>query len=367
MIPKPGKDQSKTKGWRPINLINCVGKLGEKVVADCLQESGLLHRHIFGSVKGRSATEAALRVVTKAQRCLARGGRVGWAFWDVKGGFQNVRKVDVIRQLRKSEEGRKWIPYIQDFLRSRQFEVEWDGIVRGKGRTNVGAPQGSPLSPLIFLIWMAPIIEKMEEEVRRVWPTLEIKLRSHVDDLHLGVHTTTREQARGLDVMTVLNNVDGIINRVAQENHLPLEEAKHEKLVLRDKKRRRKAEVKWVKWFVIILVEILTFEKHWRSRIAKARAMLAQFNGIGNSQWGVSASSWGQIYTGMIRAVALWGAELGWRGQKDWEEEMEKLQYQCLKKCVNATHSSRRELVSQRAGVKSLRIALDAAQARVMA
>jgi len=43
MIPKPGKDHYKTKGWRPINLINCIGKLGEKVVADRLQESGLLH------------------------------------------------------------------------------------------------------------------------------------------------------------------------------------------------------------------------------------------------------------------------------------------------------------------------------------
>jgi len=87
MIPKPGKDHSKTKGWRPINLINCIGKLGEKVVADRLQESGLLHRHHFGSVKGRSATEAALRVVTRAQRCMAAEGAVGWNFWDVKGGF----------------------------------------------------------------------------------------------------------------------------------------------------------------------------------------------------------------------------------------------------------------------------------------
>jgi len=77
MIPKPGKDHSKTKGWRPITLINCIGKLGEKVVADRLQESGLLHRHQFGSVKGRSATEAALRVVTRAQRYMAAEGAVG--------------------------------------------------------------------------------------------------------------------------------------------------------------------------------------------------------------------------------------------------------------------------------------------------
>jgi len=78
MIPKLGKDHNKTKGWRPINLINCIGKLGEKVVANRLQESGLLHKHQFGLVKRRSATEAVLRVVTKAQRCMARGEAVGW-------------------------------------------------------------------------------------------------------------------------------------------------------------------------------------------------------------------------------------------------------------------------------------------------
>ena len=34
LIPKPGRDLMRTKNWRPLNLINCIGKLGEKVVAD---------------------------------------------------------------------------------------------------------------------------------------------------------------------------------------------------------------------------------------------------------------------------------------------------------------------------------------------
>lgn len=71
------------------------------------------------------------------------------------------------------------------------------------------------------------------------------------------------------------------------------------------------------------------------------------------------------VYTGMVRAVALWGMELAWRGQAAWEEEFEKLQYQALKKCVNVTHGSRRELVSQITGVESPRMVLDAAQARL--
>ena len=68
----------------------------------------------------------------------------------------------------------------------------------------------------------------------------------------------------------------------------------------------------------------------------------------------------------MIRAVAVWEVQLGWTGQRDWEEEFEKLQYQALKKCVNVTHGSRRELVSQLAGVEFPKMALDAAQAKVM-
>ena len=34
LLPQPGKDLTITKNWRPLNLINCVGKLAEKVVAD---------------------------------------------------------------------------------------------------------------------------------------------------------------------------------------------------------------------------------------------------------------------------------------------------------------------------------------------
>jgi len=291
---------------------------------------------------------------------------MGWNFWDVKGRFQNVREEDVVRELEKSEEGRKWIPWVKEFFRAREFELEWDGKVRGKGKANIGAPQGSPLSPVIFLIWMAPIITKMEEALHKEWPALDLELPLYVDDLHLGVSIWDRHMARGIDMDQLLENAHKIVNRIAAENHLPLKDSKHEKLVLRQKRRRKNVEVKWVKWLGIISDENLTFKEHWQARIKKARAMLAQFNRLGNSQWGISATSLRQIYTGMIRAIALWGSELGWRGQRDWGKEFEHLQYQALKKCVNVTHGSKIELVSQIAGVESPRMGLDVAQARLM-
>ena len=40
LITKPGRDLTQTKICRPLNLINCIGKLGEKVVADKIQGEG---------------------------------------------------------------------------------------------------------------------------------------------------------------------------------------------------------------------------------------------------------------------------------------------------------------------------------------
>ena len=59
LIPKPGRDLTQTKNWRPLNHINCVGKLARKVMADRIQAEGqqILHHQHYGWVPGRSAVD----------------------------------------------------------------------------------------------------------------------------------------------------------------------------------------------------------------------------------------------------------------------------------------------------------------------
>ena len=61
----------------------------------------------------------------------------------------------------------------------------------------------------------------------------------------------------------------------------------------------------------------------------------------------------------MIRVVALWGAELGWQGQKAWLKEFERLQYQALGKCIGATLGASRENVNYIARVEDVKTILD--------
>ena len=226
---------------------------------------------------------------------------------------------------------RRWTGYLRDFFRAREFTMEWDGVTRGRGKTNVGAPQGSPLSPVVFLIFMAPILEAMEEKVKST-TSLEVELLSYVDDMLASI--MDRKGRRNMD--QVIDQVDGIVSEVAEEWDLPQELEKTERIVFRKKRKGKRKDAKWAKWLGIIVDEDLLFDHHWKSRISKSRKLLGAFSRVGSTNWGISSGSWRQLYTGMMRTVALWGAELAWKGQKDWKREIERLQYQALKKSTGA-------------------------------
>ena len=164
-------------------------------------------------------------------------------------------------------------------------------------------------------------------------PGIGVEFPSYVYDLHCGLYDERaschrlEEVERREGMGDLVDRVSVVLKEVAVERGLPLAEDKEERLILlgRDGRRGRRGVGEKVKWLGVILYEDLDFGAHWETRIAKARNLLGALDEVGTSRWGMSPLSWRQAYTGMIRSVALWGVEVGWRGQREWREEMESL------------------------------------------
>ena len=66
----------------------------------------------------------------------------------------------------------------------RPRAVLWDGEVRKSTIIKSGVPQGSPLSPVLFLIGIAKALESVDIRIEREIPSHRIKVYSYVDDFN---------------------------------------------------------------------------------------------------------------------------------------------------------------------------------------
>ena len=81
----------------------------------------------------------------------------------------------------------------------------------------------------------------------------------------------------------------------------------------------------------------------------------------------MSAVSWRAAYTGMVRAVASWGVEIAWRGQKERRHEMTLLQNVAMRKTLGVVKGSSRRKAGARAAVEDVETFARAATGRFLA
>ena len=96
----------------------------------------------------------------------------------------------------------------------------------------MGVPQGSPLSPVLFLVWLAPILVEMEQRVREEVPGVRVEFPSYVDDLYCGLYDERGscrklgEVERRQQMGDLVDWVSMVLKEVVAERGLPLAEDK---------------------------------------------------------------------------------------------------------------------------------------------
>src|SRR5205807_1377653 len=162
VLSKPGKpDYSSPSSFRIIVLLETVSKILERIIANRLsllaRLVGLLHPNQCGSLPGLSTFDACASISHEVRALQRSSLKASTLFLDIKGGFDNVSSAHLSSLLRQKGVTAYLVAWIRSFLTNRQCRLIFQGSPNIFSPVSAGTPQGSPISPLLFVIYVSSL------------------------------------------------------------------------------------------------------------------------------------------------------------------------------------------------------------------
>lgn len=163
VLPKSGKrDRSSPKSYRPISLLPCLGKGLERLLARRIGHFalrlGILAPDQCGAVAKRSAVDLTTALSCDIQTAWDEKRCAGLLTMDVQGAFDGVLKGRLLHRLRQQGWPKSLISWTESFFNQRTAQIRLDDQSSGPFDILCGLPQGSPVSPILFLLYVEPVL-----------------------------------------------------------------------------------------------------------------------------------------------------------------------------------------------------------------
>jgi len=194
VLDKPGKADYRTPScFRIIVLLETVSKILETLsalrLAAAARSLGLLHPNQCGSLAGLGCFDAVATLTHEVRLLQATSFKVSTLFLDVKGGYDKVYANKLASILAKGGVSAYLVAWIKSFLSGRQCRLIFQGAPKVFCPVAVGTPQGSPISPLLFVLYVANLHHTIPQGL----------VISYVDDLTITVSSdSVRSNIRAL-------------------------------------------------------------------------------------------------------------------------------------------------------------------------
>lgn len=312
MIPKPGKpDYTQASAYRPIALLITLSKVYEKLVTTHLsgyaEKLGLLHGGHYGGRPNRSSQEALVHLVTWIKREWSKGKVVGALFADVNSAFPSVHHPRLLDTLEKRGINTQTLNIVHDFLTSRSTTLTFNGFESQSFPLDHDLPQGSPLSPLLYLLYNSSLLEVTDSipTATALGFVDDVVLLSSANDTHLlGSQMRTlsfRQQQWAKDHGAIFDAKKTFWVLFSLQDHevLPTIDFANRKQIRPSPSAR---------WLGITIDNKLSVKQHRLEVLAKGRQRAGFLAGLSKASWGIPPKLFRTLMTTTIHATTDYGA-----------------------------------------------------------
>ena len=350
VLRKEGKkDYTLAGSYRPIALENSLAKVVEKALAnritDAAETHNLLPWNQMGARKQRSTLSAIGLLTTCVETAWAAqpGSVVSMLSLDLAGAFDNVPH-DTLLEILKSKGLPDWLTkMVACFLHERRTRIAYTGHQSDWIPIRSGIPQGSPLSPILFLLYISELLETFSD------PQAGIIGIGFVDDTNLVAWGASAEEN-----CRKLTAAHAQCERWANQHGAQFAPEKYQlihftrnrrtdsedlatSIVIAGHRTRSQATIKLLG---VWLDPKLTWKDHITQATRRGQAASQAIGRIATSVWGPSSRHTHQLYTATVRPVILYGAQ-EWHIRVACEKgtrlkPLENIQNLCLRKATGA-------------------------------
>ena len=103
--------------------------------------------------------------ISPVQEAWGRGVLAGALLMDVAGAFPSIARGCLLQKTRNAGVGECLVSLANSFIRDRQVIMSVDGQDGEEVEVTMGPPQGSPVSPALFALYIAEIHQAVEDRV----------------------------------------------------------------------------------------------------------------------------------------------------------------------------------------------------------